>query len=76
VPDEVYDKLIVPSLDNLKLREIKQYNSYCEDHREKMKRLIDFSNLEHIQLQVDDLKNTSFVQVEKSLESYIIFIEL
>jgi hypothetical protein len=76
VPDEVYDKLIVPSLDNLKLREIKQYSSYCEDHREKMKRLIDFSNLEHIQLQVDDLKNTSFVQVEKSLESYIIFIEL
>ena len=63
MPDEVYEKLVVPSLDNLKLREIKQYNCYCEDHKEEIKSLIDFNSLDHLQLQVDDLKNTSFVQV-------------
>lgn len=62
MPDEVYDKLIVPSLDNLKLKEIKQYNSYSENN-EEVKHLIDFNNLNHLQLQIDDLKNTSFVQV-------------
>ena len=50
-------------MDNLKLKELKQFNTHNENHKFEINHLINFVNLDHLQLQIDDLKKTSFVQV-------------
>ena len=67
MPDEIYDRLQVPSLENLELRNIKQFFSGASHHNgdfEPFKRsLNDFQQLNHLQVQVDHLKDTNFIQV-------------
>jgi hypothetical protein len=67
MPDEIYDRLQVPSLENLELRNIKQFFSGTSHHYadfEPFKRsLNDFKQLNHLQVQVDHLKDTNFIQV-------------
>ena len=68
MPDSVYKSLVVPSLANVELKKIKQFYSYDEsivaNEFEPVKS--EFKNLEtlkHLQMQVDHLEGTNFVQV-------------
>jgi hypothetical protein len=67
MPDEIYGRLQVPSLENLELRSIKQF--FSDPHNQNadfepfVRSLNDFRQLKHLQLQVDHLKDTNFIQV-------------
>ena len=66
IPDSVYDSLKVPSLDNFKTRNIKQFYSYKSnsDFRPIRNGFSDFEKLRHLEMQVDHLEGTNFVQVK------------
>jgi len=67
MPDEIYDRLQVPSLENLEMRNIKQFfsdkNHQIADFEPFKRSLNDFQQLRHLQVQVDHLKDTNFIQV-------------
>ena len=59
MPDEVYESLQVPSLDNIKMRNIQQFHTYDSNDEIQFEPInIHFNNfnkLKHLQLQVDHL---------------------
>ncbi len=64
----MYESLQVPSLDNINMKQIQQFYTYSSDHvnaqSEPIKNHFDtFNKLKHLQLQVDHLDGTNFVQV-------------
>jgi len=78
MPDEIFDRLQVPSLENLELRNMKQFFSGTNHQNaefEPFKRsLNDFQQLNHLHVQVDHLKDTNFIQV--TLNFFTSFISL
>ena len=73
VPDEVFDKLTVPSLENVKLKELKQFFTYTASNDDNHHLLsAHFNNLEslkHLQLQVDHLTGTNFVYAHMIIDT-------
>ena len=68
VPDVIFNRLKVPSLENVEFRKIKQHFTYDKNLEgisfEPIKSgFQNFKNLKHLQMQVDHLENTKFVQV-------------
>jgi len=65
VPDSVYESLQVPSLENVKMKQIKQFHTYDNGEIQFEPIKTHFKNLDsvkHLQLQVDHLEGTNFVQ--------------
>jgi hypothetical protein len=68
VPDAIFNRLKVPSLENVEFRKIKQFFTYEKISEETLFEPIkmgfeNLKNLKHLQMQVDHLENTKFVQV-------------
>ena len=66
LPDDFYDSLQVPSLENIKYKQLKQFFSYKpqnENFEPFQKCFKNFDNLKNLQIQVDHLEATNFVQV-------------
>jgi hypothetical protein len=64
----MYDNLKVPSLEKLKFKNLTQYFSYNDDQLGKgfepiEKGFNNFADLKYLQMQVDHLEGTNFVQV-------------
>ena len=87
MPDSVYKSLVVPSLANVELKKIKQFYSYDEsigsNEFEPVKsEFKNFETLKHLQMQVDHLEGTNFVQVTLLIDTnqlskeYKIYLEL
>ena len=57
VPDSVYDSIKVPSLENVDMRMVKQFYTHCEP------KCNEFECLDHLQMQIDHLDGTNFVQI-------------
>jgi Zn-dependent M16 (insulinase) family peptidase len=87
VPDHIYEQLVVPSLDKIDFKKIKQFYSYdntesiAGDHIEPHFDPIDndfagFGNLKHLQMQVDHLDATNFVQLCALIDTNALDTEL
>jgi hypothetical protein len=65
VPSEVYERLLVPSLAKLKFRHVEQNDTSLPNRINASNREIKkLENLRHLQLQVDHVDDTDFVQVK------------
>ena len=67
--DAIFNRLKVPSLENIEFRKIKQFYTYDKSSEEALFEPIkvgfgNFRDLKHLQMQVDHLENTKFVQVK------------
>ena len=77
VPNYIYKRLKIPSLESVEFKKIKQFHTYKENQQEK-----DFApvkvgfdglkNLKHLQMQVDHLESTKFVQVNVYLWLFLL----
>lgn len=81
VPDYVYNRLRVPSLEKVEYKKLKQFFSYNNNNIESNMNPIkngfsDFKNLKHLQLQVDHLEGTNFVQCSMIIDTSHIEINL
>ena len=65
MPDYIYDRLKVPSLDKIEFKKLRQLYSY-KDTTENGG--LSLESLNHLQLQVDHLEGTNFVQVCAGLD--------
>ena len=79
VPDIVLKRLKVPSLENVEFRKIKQFFTYENvagetDFKPISDGFQSFKNLKHLQMQVDHLENTKFVQVAKSNFKPVLYV--
>ena len=63
LPDDFYDSLQVPSLENIQFKQLKQFYSYKQnDSFEPFQKCFkNFQLLKHLQMQVDHLEATNFV---------------
>ncbi len=73
----MYDNIKVPSLERVKFKNLTQFFSYKEDQlgagfEPVEKGFNNFSNLKHLQMQVDHLEGTNFVQVC----NYLIYLKM
>jgi hypothetical protein len=75
VPNYIYKRLKIPSLESVEFKNIKQFHTYKENQQEKdfapVKAGFDgLKNLKHLQMQVDHLESTKFVQVYAYFELF------
>ena len=61
----MYERLTVPALDDVKIRAVKQFELATIDQEKlnEIKSKIDCENLKHLQIQIDHIEKTEFVQV-------------
>lgn len=64
MPDSIYESLQVPSLENVKMKQIKQFFSYSNAYEfvAISNHFNNLNSLKHLQLQVDHLDGTNFIQ--------------
>lgn len=81
VPDEVFERLKVPSLDGIKFKQVTQFSSFLSQDPSASfapvgKGFNNFADMKHLPLHIDNLDGTNFVQAFMILDTSNLSVNL